>query len=333
MAMDSNSYKDLKVSRGFNYHYYVATAREKSKQNLVFIHGFGVASQDWRHQVRFFQELGYGIIAPDSLGYGGSSIIRDPQQLKLSLIAQDIVEILQHENIQSAIFVGQGGGSPIISRVAQLYPEKVTAAAFLAIPYAATPSPFDLKQVLKIQKDTFGYELFGYWEFLAMDPDAPVIAISNFEAFFNLIYPDDPKSWISLFGPSGAMKGYLLAGPDAVLPSPSWFSAEEKRLQYTTLQAFDLSGPFTYYKAYLENVQSEDGQQSVPLDRYRLSKPVFYGYGTEDYISLPAIGKQAVQSFCDGEKLTIREFKANHWMHLQVPDDVNRTLLDWLQGL
>ncbi|EEB99124.1 hypothetical protein MPER_01253, partial [Moniliophthora perniciosa FA553] len=135
---------------------------------------------DWRHQVRFFQDLGYGIIASDSLGYGGSSVVTDPQQLKLSLIAKDIVEILQHENIHSAIFIGQGGGSPIISRIAQLYPEKVIAAAFFAIPYAApTPPPFDLKQILKIQKDTFGYELFGYWEFLAMDSDAPAIASSN----------------------------------------------------------------------------------------------------------------------------------------------------------
>ncbi|KAI3612917.1 epoxide hydrolase, partial [Moniliophthora roreri] len=107
-----------------------------------------VASQDWRHQawVRFFQALGYTIIAPDLLGYGSSSFITDPHQLKLSLIAEDIIGLLRHENIWSAIFIGQGGGSLIVSRIAQLYPGAVIGAAFLGTPYAApTPPPFDLR--------------------------------------------------------------------------------------------------------------------------------------------------------------------------------------------
>ncbi|EEB95327.1 hypothetical protein MPER_05716, partial [Moniliophthora perniciosa FA553] len=104
-GLDGNSYKYLKVSRGFDYHYYVTPSKE-SKETLVFIHGFGVASQDWRHQV-WANLLGYGIIAPDLLGYGSSSLTTDPHQLKLSLIAKDIVELLQHESVWSAISLAQ----------------------------------------------------------------------------------------------------------------------------------------------------------------------------------------------------------------------------------
>ncbi|ESK85591.1 epoxide hydrolase [Moniliophthora roreri MCA 2997] len=168
--------------------------------------------------------LGYTIIAPDLLGYGSSSFITDPHQLKLSLIAEDIIGPLRHENIWSAIFIGQGG--LIVSRIAQF----------------ADVSTVRPK------------------EFLAKDPDAPAITSANFEALFNLTYPEDPKCWINLFGPLGAMKEYLLAGPDAVLPPPSWFSDKEKQFQYHTLKLFNLSGSFTYYRAYVDGIQAEDGQ-------------------------------------------------------------------------
>ncbi|KAK7052928.1 hypothetical protein VNI00_004248 [Paramarasmius palmivorus] len=329
-VLDKSFYKDFQVSRSFIYHYYTTPAID-SQPVLVFIHGFGVASQDWRHQVRFFQGLGYGIIAPDSLGYGGSSTITDPDQLKLSSVAKDFVELLQHEGIEKAIFIGQGGGCPVISRIAQLFPDVVVAAAFLAIPYSApTPPPFDLDQVLKTQKEVFGYELFGYWGFIGKDPDAPAVVSANFEAFFNVIYPEDPRAWITHFGPSGMLRKHLLSGE--TLPTPSWFASEEREFQYNTLKTFDLSGPFTYYRAYLENVQSLDGE-SVPRHSYSMTKPVFFGGGTEDYISLPSVGKQTTVLLCDNSKITIRDFKATHWMHLQVPDEVNKELLEWIQCL
>ncbi|EEB88209.1 hypothetical protein MPER_14083, partial [Moniliophthora perniciosa FA553] len=85
--------------------------------------------------------------------------------------------------------------------------------------------------------------------------------------------------------------------------------------------------------AYVDGIQAEDGQQSVPAESHRLIRPAFFGYGAEDYISLPALGKHAMQSFCDSERLTMHEFESNHWMHLHVPDEVNRVLLEWIESL
>ncbi|KAK7018793.1 hypothetical protein VNI00_018223 [Paramarasmius palmivorus] len=327
-ALEESSYKDLKVSRGFSYHYFASPSKER-KPLLFLIHGFGAASQDWRHQVPFFQSLGYGIIAPDCLNYGSSSVTEDPKQLKFSLIAKDFVELLQHENATRAVFIGQSGGSPLVSRISQLYPEVVIGSAFLGTPYSVpTPPPFDLDKLLRIQKEMYGYELFGYWEFLGKDPDAGAIATENFEALFNVTYPDDPKSWIRLFGPRGALKEYLLAGPEGVLPAPSWFpSDEDKRLQYSMVQTQNLPNTFTYYTSYVDGTQSEDGTL-VPHDRYTLTKPTLFGYGAEDYIALPSMGKDIMTRFCTN--LTIKEFAANHWMHLHVPEEVNRVLLEWI---
>ena len=70
--MDTSLYKDVKVSRGFNYHYYFSPP-VSGKPTLLFLHGFPSTLQDWARQIRYFQPKGYGILAPDMLGAGGTS--------------------------------------------------------------------------------------------------------------------------------------------------------------------------------------------------------------------------------------------------------------------
>ena len=104
-AMDATKYKDLKTSRGFSYHYYYSPPRE-DKPVLLFLHGFPSTSYDWYKQVAYFQPLGYGLLVPDCLGYGGSSKPRDGEAYLPSLLAKDIVEILDGETISKVIALG-----------------------------------------------------------------------------------------------------------------------------------------------------------------------------------------------------------------------------------
>ncbi|KAJ8083473.1 hypothetical protein PM082_009347 [Marasmius tenuissimus] len=332
--MENSSYKQLRTSRGYKYNYFASKPQLRNSDEtfpvLAFIHGFGIASKDWRHQVAFFQNKGYQIFAPDMLGYGGSAMPTVLKDLKESLVAQDIVEILDVEGIERGIFIGQGGGCPIVSRIAQLYPDRVEACAFLAISYAPPIPRFDLKKVNELQEKQFGYSFFGYWEFLAGDSHAAEIIGEKFKAFFNLNYPDNPAVWITHYGPRGAMRAYLLS--DDLLPSPSWFSPEEKKIQYDGIRAMDLSGPFAYYKAYLAGVQDEKSKE-VPLSCYTLNLPVFFGAALDDYISLPSIGRDMTTRFCKHEKTRVHDFKASHWLHLQIPEEVNEVLLDWFTSL
>ncbi|KAL0563178.1 hypothetical protein V5O48_018896, partial [Marasmius crinis-equi] len=150
------------------------------------------------------------------------------------------------------------------------------------------------------------------------------------EGFFNLIYPDDPSIWRTHFGPVKAMETYLLSGKP--LPPPSWFAPEEKKIQYEGIRDLDLTGPFSYYSAYILGAQSEDAK-GVPSSRYTLTLPVFFGAALDDYISLPSIGRDMTSRFCTNEKNKVHEFKANHWVHLQTPDEVNEALFDWFKSL
>lgn len=103
--MDISSYKDLKTSRGINYHYYFSKASE-GKSTLVFLHGFPSTSYDWVNQVTFFKKEGYGLIVPDMLGYGGTDKPSDPEKYTSKKLAQDIVDILDKEGIDKSIVIG-----------------------------------------------------------------------------------------------------------------------------------------------------------------------------------------------------------------------------------
>lgn len=104
-SMDASLFKDVTTSRGFKYHYYYSPPTN-SKPTLLFLHGFPCTSYDWRKQVPFFKEKGYGILAPDLLGYGGTDKPTDTASYALSKMSADIIDILDAEKVAKVIAVG-----------------------------------------------------------------------------------------------------------------------------------------------------------------------------------------------------------------------------------
>ncbi len=77
---------------------------------------------------------------------------------------------------------------------------------------------------------------------------------------------------------------------------------------------------------------------AVPIEKYSVEKPVFFGAALEDYaaldpnsVGMDPMDKASLAKYC--KNATIREFKANHWLTLQAPDKVNKELLSWIEGL
>lgn len=103
--MDVSSYKDIVTSRGLTYHYYYSPAQD-GKPTLLFVHGFPSTSWDWHKQVAHFRPLGYGLVVPDTLGYGGTSKPTDPELYRPTLVTKDLVEILDSENLRTVIAIG-----------------------------------------------------------------------------------------------------------------------------------------------------------------------------------------------------------------------------------
>ena len=73
---------------------------------VLFLHGFPSSSYDWRHQFDYFSSRGYGIIAPDLLGYGGTDKPADAKVYTLKTQASEIIDLLDCADVGTVLSVG-----------------------------------------------------------------------------------------------------------------------------------------------------------------------------------------------------------------------------------
>jgi soluble epoxide hydrolase/lipid-phosphate phosphatase len=97
--------KTLAVCGGYTYSYTIAPA-SYGRGTYLLLHGFPSSSYDWRHTIKDLAAEGFGVIAPDLLGYGATSKPTAVEEYAQENISNHVVEILQHEGISTVIGVG-----------------------------------------------------------------------------------------------------------------------------------------------------------------------------------------------------------------------------------
>ncbi|KAF8922734.1 alpha/beta-hydrolase [Mucidula mucida] len=321
--MDPSLYKDLTVSRGLKYHYLSAPATDSNKPVLLLLHGFPSTSWDWREQVSFFRKEGYGLIVPDMLGYGGTSSPEDPAAYLSSLIAKDVIDILDAEKVSQAVIIGHDWGSKITSRLANYFPDRFIAYAFMAVAYIAPTTENNYEAMLEFTKKAFGYELFGYWRFFS-EPDAVKIVEERMDSFISVLYGKDKNAMAQNFAPLGALRAWL--AEDKRTEPADYLTAEEREFHKKELLDTGMTGPLNWYKILTSGLDAEDNKENIII-----TKPTFFGGAKNDLIALADLQLKSLSATCPN--LTYREFNAGHWILWEAKDEVNKELLKWIQGL
>ena len=107
--------KSTNLSNGITYSY--AYIKPKSaKPWLLLLHGFPSSSFDWRYQIRFFSDLGYGIVAPDLLGYGGTDKPTGVKAYTTEKMSKEIAAILDAEGVNRVVGVAHDWYYPLFRR-------------------------------------------------------------------------------------------------------------------------------------------------------------------------------------------------------------------------
>ncbi|KAL4255492.1 AB hydrolase superfamily protein [Pleurotus pulmonarius] len=324
--MDGSLYKDVQTSRGVNYHY-LAVAPQADKPYLLFIHGFPSTSYDWHHQVAYFSELGYGLIVPDMLGYGGTSKPTEVEAYTNSRTAKDLVDILDAEGITQCIAIGHDWGSRVASRLADLYEDRFIAFAFLALGYIAPCPTFDMDEVLALTKKLAGYELLGYWKLFGA-PDGVETIEKNLQSFYSALYPADPAVWRRHFAPLGAFRTWVESGNTAAVGA--WLSDEDRKVQIEALLKGGMTGPLSWYKAWTSGLSAKE-DKGIPIRSPAISKPTFFAATTQDFVCVVKPQINIMAKAC--ADLKIHEFEAGHWVMMEKKDEFNEVFGSWLEDL
>ncbi len=91
---------------------------------VTFVHGAGGSSSVWFKQIRSFSKL-FNLMLIDLRGHGSSKSEIALPQYTFDSITQDIIDVLNHENIDKSHFIGISLGTILIRQIAEKQPSLV----------------------------------------------------------------------------------------------------------------------------------------------------------------------------------------------------------------
>ncbi|KAI0037025.1 alpha/beta-hydrolase [Vararia minispora EC-137] len=322
--MDPAKYKQVTTSRGLLYSYYFAPATEASKPTLLLLHGFPSTSADWAGLVPQFEAAGYGLIVPDMLGYRGTDKPTDPAAYVGSKLTRDLIDLLDVEGVKKAVAIGHDWGSFVTSRLAVFYPDRFDAFGFITVGYIPpNPNP-DRQATAAKMVQLLGYFPWGYFPFMASEEGAAAVE-AHMDSFMSLIFSSDVSIHKENICPPGAAQAWLERDTQHELLTSAW--AQTRR---NDLLKGGMAAPTCWYKIQVSGLTAAD-DAAVPLERYPLTKPVFFGACTHDAPSPPVLGDMTLQMLAKGP-VTRHEYATGHWVMLTHYEALGTDLLAWLGG-
>lgn len=103
--------------------YHVVMMGEHAGEPILFLHGFPEFWWSWRYQLRFFDPLGYRLIAPDLRGFNYSD--KPVTGYEPPNMARDLIGLLDALDYEQVTLVGNDYGGFLAYALAILHPQRV----------------------------------------------------------------------------------------------------------------------------------------------------------------------------------------------------------------
>ncbi|WP_298472826.1 alpha/beta hydrolase [uncultured Maribacter sp.] len=152
-----------------NYTKYI---HENSNTWVTFVHGAGGSSIIWHKQVREFRKH-FNVLLLDLKGHGASvssDFVEELQELyTFDTLAEDIIEVIDFEGINTSHFIGISLGTIIIRTIAEKHPERVQSMIMGgAIMKLGFKSRLILRTGMLLKKIVPYHKLYNVFIFLIM---------------------------------------------------------------------------------------------------------------------------------------------------------------------
>ncbi|EKG09754.1 Alpha/beta hydrolase fold-1 [Macrophomina phaseolina MS6] len=332
--MDNFARKTFVTSRSLTYTYYDSAPRtpgDSGKPALLLLHGFPDGAKLWFRVIQHLESLPNRIIAPDLLGYGGTSNPVDASLFNSKAMTTDLAELLAAEKISRVIVIGHDWGSFLATRVWMWQPQLVAGVAMLNVHYIP-PSGADLNAINELFENATGLPRYAYWEFFANQDDAPAMIEANLESFWTILHGDKDHLMQEHWCQRDAMRRFVES--DTRLPhreyakpggegalKEEWFAfAKEK----------GVASPLCWYKAWVHG-HHWAVEKDLPQERLPITVPSFFLGCTGDDVCLPALIEQNKEAGLVPD-LTVKVIDSAHWSPYEKPAEVGQGLHEWISN-
>ncbi|MCJ1396073.1 hypothetical protein MMC18_008961 [Xylographa bjoerkii] len=315
------------LSDGTTYGYVYVAPSSVSQPSFLLLHGYPSSSYDWRHQISGLAQAGYGVIAPDLLGYGDTDKPSDVGAYRMKEMSRHMVELLDMENIERCIAVGHDWGVGLLSRLATYHAERCYGIVPISVSYLEPGLVWDINMFIELTQNLFGYATYGYWPWHNTE-DAVKCCNKNPVSVFSLLYPSDPDLWMTDFCPVGKAAAFISGGKTTALPS--WVSAEEFAVREQILTKGGYRGPLNWYKAAMRGINTAD-EDEVPPEHKPCPLPTLLIVSKLDYATRADMQIMKSTEWCP--QLQIETLDCGHWIQLERPDELLRLLVRFAADL
>ncbi|KAL2753477.1 hypothetical protein ACRALDRAFT_2029300 [Sodiomyces alcalophilus JCM 7366] len=310
--------------RGKTYTYLLGKPEgtDKPKDTVVLIHGFPDTSFGWRYQIPFLQSLGYQVIAPNMLGYEGTSCPEDLESFSFKSMSDDVTAIcasLLGPETQ-IILGGHDWGGSLVWRIALWHPDLIRGVFSICTPYAPpSPKPLDLRALVESGR-------LAHWAYQ--------LQFASGEVEEKLTTPEDMRRFVSCAwlatGPDGepgldVHKGILFDVLPRLGESPV-LSPEEVDEYTRAFTASGLRGPLNWYRT--REINYEEEKPLADKGPFKIAVPSLFVSAAHDPALPPSMSVGMGKHF---EDLTTKSIVTTHWALAMAPDEVNATLKEWFE--
>ena len=154
-----------------HYHYLLGNPPQSYTETIFLIHGWPDLSMGWRNQIPMLMEMGYRVVVPDMIGYGGTDVPQvtpgsptgSAENLKfysLKQVSNDIAELACQLGCSRIILGGHDWGAVVVYRIALWHPKLISSLFAVCAPYRAPAQQnVDLEKAVKTVLPNFAYQL------------------------------------------------------------------------------------------------------------------------------------------------------------------------------
>ena len=287
--MDQWNHKYAKVNN-IHLHY---VKEGNGEELVVFLHGWPEFWYTWRNQLNALKDE-FTVVAPDLRGFNRSEKPKEVNEYSQSVVAKDIVALIDHLGFKKAIIVGHDWGGAVAWHLALNYPYLVSKFVVINCPH-----PGIFIHHLKSNTDQLKK---SWYMFFFLVPFVPELVMGfNLKKFFETV-----------------LRGWAVNKDN--------FSDDVIENYVNAFKQRDaIKSSMNYYKAGMKLAFGGENERQ----NRKVKAPTLMIWGNGDKVLGEELTEGTEKYIDNTFKLHIIE-NCSHWVQNDCPEEVNAVLKDFL---
>jgi pimeloyl-ACP methyl ester carboxylesterase len=309
-------------TNGIRMGYYEAGPKTDAPP-VILCHGWPELAFSWRHQIKALGAAGIRVIAPDQRGYGATERPEPVEAYDLEHLTADLIGLMDHLEIDKAIFVGHDWGGFVVWQMPLRHPDRVAGVVGVNTPHLPR-APAD---PIEVFRKRFGDSMYiVQFQDPAREPDRIFNSRveQTFDAFMRKPLPrkDDTPTGLGAGSKVNLAFPQMIAAYDANNDSRTpILSAQEKQVFVDSFAKSGFTGGINWYRN-----MSRNWRRAADLD-HTVRVPSLMIMAENDAVLPPSAADGMEKLVPDLEKYLVRD--SGHWTQQEQPEEVSAKLIEW----